>query len=69
MKGSEFDALVELKKGDPESPANRAARRVLVDGISQADAMRETGSTRSTVCDAVKRWSDYDAIIRKGYFE
>jgi hypothetical protein len=67
MKGSEFDALVELKKGDPESPANRAARRVLVDGISQVEAMKETGATRSTVWDAVKRWSDYDAIIRKGY--
>ena len=67
MREQEFDALVKLKQGDLKSPANRAARRVLVNGISQAEAMRETGATRSTVCDAVKRWSDADVLIREAY--
>lgn len=58
MKGSQFDVLVKLMRGSPESAANRAARRVLVDGITQAEAMRETGVTRSTVGDAVVRYRD-----------
>ena len=36
MKGAVYDALVKLMRGSPESAANRAARRVLVDGITQA---------------------------------
>lgn len=67
MREQEFDALVKLKQGDPKSPANRAARLVLVNGMSQAEAMRETGATRSTVCDAVKRWSDANVLIREAY--
>lgn len=58
MKGNQYDVLVKLMRGNPESAANRAARRVLVDGIAQADAMRETGATRSTVGDAVVRYRD-----------
>lgn len=58
MKGSRFDLLVRLMRGNPESAANRAARRVLVDGIAQADAMRETGATRSSVGDAVTRYRE-----------
>ncbi len=67
MREREFYALVKLKQGDPKSAANRAAKRVLVDGISQAEAVRETGATRSTVCDAVKRWADADALVRDAY--
>lgn len=58
MKSSQFDVLVKLMRGTPESAANRAARRVLVDGITQAEAMRETGATRSTVGDAVARYRE-----------
>jgi len=58
MKGDQFDVLVKLMRGSPGSAANRAARRVLVDGITQAEAMRETGATRSTVGDAVVRYRD-----------
>ena len=58
MKGSRFDLLVKLMRGNPGSAANRAARRVLVDGIAQADAMRETGATRSSVGDAVTRYRE-----------
>lgn len=58
MQSSQFDVLVKLMRGTPESAANRAARRVLVDGITQAEAMRETGATRSTVGDAVARYRE-----------
>jgi DNA-binding MarR family transcriptional regulator len=67
MTGAEYDALVKLMRGSPESAANRAARRVLVDGISQAEARRETGATRSTVSDAVTRIEKADHLIRGAY--
>lgn len=67
MKGAEYDVLVKLMRGSPDSPANRAARRVLVDGITQADAVRETGATRSTVSDAVTRYEEADRAIREAY--
>lgn len=67
MKGAVYDALVKLMRGSPESAANRAARRVLVDGITQAEAVRETGSTRSTVSDAVARYQDADRSMRDAY--
>lgn len=67
MKEAVFEAVSTLLKGNPESAANRAARRVLVDGISQADAMRETGATRSTVSDAVRRFEKTDTFIREAY--
>ena len=53
MTGEQYDALVRLMRGSPESAANKAARLVLVDGLTQAEAVRETGATRSTVSDAV----------------
>lgn len=67
MTGDQYDALVKLMRGNPQSPANRAARRVLLDGITQADAMRETGVTRGTVNNAVKRYVDADALMREVY--
>lgn len=67
MTGDQYDALVKLMRGTPESPANRSARRVLVDGLSQADAMREAGVTRATVNHAVKRYADADMLMRGVY--
>jgi hypothetical protein len=63
----EFDALLELLDRDPSSPANVAARAVLVDGKRQADAMRATGISRAAVCNAVKRFRDADALILAAY--
>jgi hypothetical protein len=63
----QFDVLVALLRGRTDTPANIAARAVLVDGHTQAEAMRLTGATRSTVADAVKRYSDADAEIRSSY--
>lgn len=67
MTGEQYDALVNLMRGNPDSPANRAARRVLVDGIKQADAKRETGVSRDTVSKAVRRYSEADQLIQWVY--
>nr|WP_132459973.1 TrfB-related DNA-binding protein [Paraburkholderia sp. BL8N3] len=67
VTGDQFDVLTTLLRGTPDSPANQAARAVLVDGMSQAEAMRATGATRSTVGDAVKRYRTADDAIRRAY--
>ena len=67
MKDEQYDALVKLMRGDVESAGNRAARRVLVDGVVQADAVRETGASRSTVSITVRRYSEADELMRKVY--
>lgn len=67
MTGDQYGALVKLMRGDLYCDGNRAARRVLVDGIAQADAMRETGASRSTVHLTVKRYSAADQLIRSVY--
>lgn len=67
MIHQQFDVLVALLRGRTDTPANIAARAVLVDGHTQAEATRLTGATRSTVADAVKRYSDADAEIRSSY--
>ncbi|WP_223508801.1 MULTISPECIES: TrfB-related DNA-binding protein [unclassified Pseudomonas] len=67
MKGEQYDALVKLMRGDVESAGNRAARRVLVDGVGQADAVRETGASRSTVSITVRRYVEADKLMRRVY--
>lgn len=67
MTGAQFDAIVKLMRGMPDSGANRAARRVLVDGFTQAEAMRENDTTRATVSNAVRRYQEADALIRSAY--
>ncbi|WP_237772677.1 TrfB-related DNA-binding protein [Pseudomonas savastanoi] len=52
-------------RGEAGSAANRAARRVLVDGKQQAEAMRETGASRSTVHLTVKRYADAYELMRE----
>lgn len=64
MTGDQYDALVKLMRGDPASAGNRAARRVLVDGITQAEAMRETGSTRAAISNAVRRYTDAGRLMQ-----
>ena len=54
MSPAQFDAiakLISLRKG----PAGTAARLVLVDGLRQADAMRQAGSSRDSVWACVRR--------------
>jgi len=63
----DFDFLVTLLHGKPDTPANKAARLVLLEGKTQAEAGRITGATRSTVCDAVGRYSKVDQKITTAY--
>jgi len=67
MTHEQYDTLVRLMRGNPQTAASRAARLVLVEGVTQADAMRETGASRSTISLTVRRFSDADAQIRKAY--
>lgn len=67
MTNDQFDALVKLMRGKPDSLANQAARAVLVGSLSQAEAMRQYGVTRSTVGDAVRRYADAHALLQRAY--
>lgn len=69
MTADQFEALVKLMRGDPESAGNRAAKLVLVlvEGLKQADAMRATGATRATISNAVRRYSESNALMMRVY--
>lgn len=54
MTNVQFQALAQLLRLRG-SKATDAARMVLVDGVSQADAARSTGLTPQAVHNAVKR--------------
>ncbi|MFA4834442.1 MAG: hypothetical protein WC749_00020 [Dehalococcoidia bacterium] len=67
MKNEQFDVLVKLMRGNPESAANKAARRVLVDRWTQADAHHETQATRQTVSDAVKKYTEAFDMVSEAW--
>lgn len=67
MDDKVFFTLVRLCRGNPEAPANRAARRVLVHGEDRSTARQETGVTSSTLSDAITRWRRVDFAIREAY--
>lgn len=61
----QFDVLARLTRA--REPARLAARRVLVDGISQADAAREYGMSASALGNSVRRYREFDALVRAAY--
>lgn len=61
----QFDVLARLTRA--REPARSAAKRVLVDGVSQADAAREYGMTPSALGNAVRRYREFDALVRQAY--
>jgi hypothetical protein len=65
----QFETIAILIRGTRDCPANRAARRVLVDGLSQADAMRECDIKRGTVNKAVRRFEKAYVSIREAFCE
>lgn len=67
MTNEQYDLLLKLKRGDKDSPAAKAARLVLVEGVSQADAGRATGASRSTVHLTVRRYEDAHQDILRIY--
>lgn len=64
LTGEQYDALVKLMRGDATSASNQAARRVLVDGITQANAMRETGAARAAIGNAVRRYTEAGELMK-----
>lgn len=67
INADQFDVITQLLRGDRFSAANRAARAVLIEGMKQVDAVRTFHVTRSTVCDAVRRYRNADMKIRRAY--
>ena len=65
MTPEQFDALARLTRA--REPARTAARRVLVDGICQADAAREQSMSASALGNSVRRYREFDALIRDAY--
>lgn len=58
MLVEQYDLLVKLMRGKPESPANIAAKKVLVHGVKIRDAIEDSGIKRDSVYKAIKRYSD-----------
>jgi len=65
MTPEQFDAIARLTRA--REPARMAARRVLVDGISQAEAAREQSMSPSALGNSVRRYREFDALIRDAY--
>lgn len=63
----QFDALTKLKRGKPDSPACKAARQVLLEGISPTQAARNIGITRGTVHKAVLSYTEAHELIKSVY--
>ncbi|WP_274644609.1 TrfB-related DNA-binding protein [Pseudomonas serbica] len=63
----QFETIVTVLGGTLDCPSNLAARRVLVDGVTQADAMRECGIKRGTVNKAVRRYEKVHASLLAAY--
>lgn len=55
MTPEEFAAALAVTGADPDSRTSRAARRALVDGLSQNAAAREVGLQPAAVYRAVRR--------------
>jgi len=67
INADQFYALVKLMRGDPKSASNLAAKGIMVDGRKRADVIQEYGCTRSTVSDAIKRYTTAHDIIKVAY--
>lgn len=57
MKVEQYDALVKLMRGKSDSPANVAARKVLVHGEKATEAIEKSGIKRASVYQAIQRYS------------
>lgn len=65
MKDLQFDVIAELISS--REPTKSAVRRVLVDGITPADAAREFDLTPQSVSNTLRRFRDADTLIQKAY--
>jgi transposase-like protein len=67
MTQNQLETRVRLMRGNMDSVAVQAARLVLVEGMSQADAARQLGEKPNTVNNGVKRYKSADKEIRIAY--
>lgn len=67
MTEQQFDALIKLKRSKPDSPACKAARQVLLEGISPTQAARNNAITRGTVHKAVLSYTEAHELIKSVY--
>lgn len=66
MKPEEFEAVAKLLRSTGQ--AKKVARRVLVDGLKQAEARREFSKmSRASVSNTVGRFRAADKLIRAAY--
>ncbi len=65
MEPVQFDVIAKLIRA--RDPSKSAARRHLVDGITQADAAREFGLVPQSVYSTVKRFNIADELILEAY--
>jgi transposase len=67
MTLEQLTLLVKFLRGDMNGLAVKAAKLVLIDGLSQADAARQLGTRTNTVNNGVKRYSKANEEIKKVY--
>jgi len=65
MTSAQFEILAQLTRA--REPAKTAARAVLLDGITPADAARLTGLSPQSVSNTVGRYRGFDAAVRDAY--
>jgi DNA-directed RNA polymerase specialized sigma24 family protein len=65
MTEAQFDAIAKLIRS--RDPSRKAAKLVLVFGLSTTQAAKELGVPVTTVCNAARRLETADALIRKAY--
>lgn len=65
MKAAQFDAIAVLISS--REPTKSAARRVLVDGITPADAAREFGLLPQSVSNTLRRFRSAEETILTAY--
>ncbi len=67
MTRKQFDVLVKLMRGQPRSAGCKAARLVLVDGLSAEDAELKTGASYSTVYIQVRRYAQAYLLVQGAF--
>ena len=65
MTGEQFDMIARMIRA--REPARSAARLVLVDGLTQADAARAHKMELNALSNAVRRYREFDRSIREAY--
>ena len=67
MRAEQFDVLVKLMRGNPKTPTSQAARFVLVEKWTQADAHHKTGASRQSISDAVKKYKEAFEMVSEAW--